>query len=155
MSKEEISIVQLNNYDGNKTNTKTNLYFKEYEKAKQYLKIQGYKEDDIFEWKLDYFLTAKVVQVELHDNSVNISDEITSNEAVEVTTKPIVENMYIGIVKYKIVKEKEEQLRIGHHTTSSLKFILRWKNDTEKLQHVDYCEVYELLNQNKEEENTN
>tara|TARA_R110002126_G_C10145275_1_gene471093 strand:+ start:179 stop:361 length:183 start_codon:yes stop_codon:yes gene_type:complete len=60
--------------------------------------------------------------------------------------------MYIGIVKYKNTKERVEQPRIGHHTTSSLKFILKWEQQTEKLDHVDYCQVYKLLNQNKEDE---
>ena len=65
MNKEEISIVQLKRYDG-KHSTITNLYFKEETSAKQFLKEKGYKEDDIFEWKLDYFSTAKIVQTELH-----------------------------------------------------------------------------------------
>ena len=65
MSKEEISIVRLKSYDG-KHSTITNLYFKEETSAKQFLKEKGYKEDGIFEWKLDYFSTAKIVQAELH-----------------------------------------------------------------------------------------
>ena len=69
-----------------------------------------------------------------------------------ITIHHIVQKMYIGIVKYKNTKEREEQPRIGHHTTSSLKFILKWEQQTEKLDHVDYCQVYKLLNQNKEDE---
>ena len=69
-----------------------------------------------------------------------------------ITIHHIVQKMYIGIVKYKNTKERVEQPRIGHHTTSSLKFILKWEQQTEKLDHVDYCQVYKLLNQNKEDE---
>ena len=58
--------------------------------------------------------------------------------------------MYIGIVKYENTKQKDDRPRIGHHTTSSLEFILKWKNHTEKLEHVEYCQVYKLLNQNEE-----
>tara|TARA_R110000822_G_scaffold96490_1_gene219587 strand:- start:495 stop:674 length:180 start_codon:yes stop_codon:yes gene_type:complete len=56
--------------------------------------------------------------------------------------------MYIGIVQYnnKMKTFNEDLPRIGHHPTSNLKYMLKWKETTEKLDHVDYCEIYKLFN---------
>ena len=59
------------------------------------------------------------------------------------------EEIYIGIVQYNNLVN--DLPRIGHHSTSNLTLLLNWKKETENFPHVDYCQIYKLLNQNKDE----
>ena len=54
MKKEIISIVEFSEYNGNYDTVTNTLYFKSEEGAKNYLKKDGYEEDEIHEWKQDY-----------------------------------------------------------------------------------------------------
>ena len=59
MSKKTIAIIELSRYDGKYTKTE-HMYFETKPDAERYLKGNGYESDDIFEWKKDYFHTAKI-----------------------------------------------------------------------------------------------
>ena len=60
MEKEIISIVEFSEYNGNYDTVTNTLYFKSEEGAKNYLKKDGYEEDEIHEWKQDYCNTATI-----------------------------------------------------------------------------------------------
>ena len=66
MSKE-ITIIELNHYNGNLEEVEQ-MYFETQEGAKKYLTDNGYEPDNIYGWKKDYFETAKIRQVSLHQN---------------------------------------------------------------------------------------
>jgi hypothetical protein len=60
-------------------------------------------------------------------------------------------DLYVGLVKYVLTKDNiiDDNFRIGHQPTSNLHRILDWKEKTEQLQHVVECQVFKLINENK------
>ncbi len=65
MSNKTIAIIEFNEYDGQRSKFHK-MYFEYKYRAEKYLKEEGYEPDDIFEWKKDYFLSAKIYMVPLH-----------------------------------------------------------------------------------------
>lgn len=59
MSNKTIAIIELSRYDGKYIKTE-HMYFETKPDAERYLNGNGYESDNIFEWKKDYFHTAKI-----------------------------------------------------------------------------------------------
>lgn len=51
--------------------------------------------------------------------------------------------MYVGIVRYK-EDEFGGLFRIGHQPTSNLERLKKWKTQTEALEHVIECHIYQI-----------
>ena len=65
MSNKTIAIIKFEEYDGQRSKF-YEMYFEYKAMAEKYLKENGYKPDDIFEWKKDYFHSAKIYMVPLN-----------------------------------------------------------------------------------------
>jgi len=65
MSNKTIAIIKFEEYDGQRSRFHE-MYFETILGAEKYLKEEGYKPDDIFGWKKDYFLSAKIYMVPLN-----------------------------------------------------------------------------------------
>ena len=65
MSNKTIAIIEFNEYDGQRSKFHE-MYFEYKAMAEKYLKENGYEPDDIFEWKKDYFHSAKIYMVPLN-----------------------------------------------------------------------------------------
>lgn len=65
MSNKTIAIIEFNEYDGQRSKF-SEMYFETKPGAEKYLSENGYEPDDIFEWKKDYFLSAKIYLVPLN-----------------------------------------------------------------------------------------
>ncbi len=65
MSNKTIAIIKFDEYDGQRSKFHE-MYFEYKYSAEKYLEEEGYKPDDILEWKKDYFHSAKIYMVPLN-----------------------------------------------------------------------------------------